>query len=99
MLLEVLSFFDKFRESGTTEYVFCQIIGYVGMAFVLIGFLFKNIKKVRLFNVIGCVFTIVYALLDFQFPTLCLNTCLLIINSIYLLRYRNKNDEKKPEDN
>jgi len=63
-----------------------DIIGYVGMAFVLLSFLMKKVKWIRIVNMIGSVFSIIYGAFIFALPTICLNSALFIINLIFVIR-------------
>lgn len=64
-----------------------EIIGYIGMSFILCSWLFKNVYVIRFINIIGSVFSMIYAILTHTTPTALLNISLLIINSIYLIIY------------
>ena len=73
-----------------------EIIGYVGMAFILISFTMKDIKVVRAINMVGAILSLIYGILTRTIPTACLNASLFIINSIYMIIYiRNKRKEKQ----
>ena len=61
-----------------------DIVGYIGMGFVLVSFLFKDIRWVRIVNMIGAVLSLVYGILSKTLPTALLNGSLFVINSIYL---------------
>lgn len=63
-----------------------EVVGYIGMAFVLISFLFKDIKFVRIINIIGSLFTLVYGIMILAIPIIILDGSLLVINSVYLLK-------------
>ena len=64
-----------------------EIVGYVASLFVLVSFLMKDIKKLRLINSVGCMLFVVYGiLLNFSIPIIITNTAILIINAIALLK-------------
>ena len=63
-----------------------DIVGYVGMGFVLISFLLKDIKWVRRINIIGALISAIYGFATKTYPTLILNAALTIINLFYLQR-------------
>ena len=44
-------------------YLFIEMLGYLGMILVVLGFLCKDIKLLRLLNAIGAAFCCVYGLL------------------------------------
>ena len=63
-----------------------EIIGYIASAGVLISFLMKDIKTLRLVNSIGCGLFIVYGiLLGWSWPIIITNSAILGINAYYLL--------------
>jgi len=64
-----------------------EIVGYIASLFVLVSFLMKDIKKLRLINSIGCMLFVIYGvLLNFSIPIVLTNTAILIINTIALLK-------------
>jgi uncharacterized protein with PQ loop repeat len=64
-----------------------EIIGYIASAIVLISFLMKNIKKLRIFNSIGCLVFIVYGiLLDLSIPIILTNSVIVCINVYFLIK-------------
>lgn len=68
-----------------------EVIGYLGMGFVLCSFLMKKLWLVRLVNIVGAILSVTYGILTKTWPTACLNGALIIINSIYLILYNLKN--------
>ena len=68
------------------EQVICEIIGYVGSAFVLASFLMASVVRLRIINSIGCVVSVVYGLLIHAYPTVIMNAALLLINIFFLIR-------------
>jgi uncharacterized protein with PQ loop repeat len=64
-----------------------EIVGYIASLFVLVSFLMKDIKKLRLINSVGCMLFVIYGvLLNFSIPIILTNTAILIINTIALLK-------------
>jgi uncharacterized protein with PQ loop repeat len=64
-----------------------DIIGYIASAVVLISFLMKNIKKLRVINTIGCLIFIVYGvLLNFSIPIILTNSVIVGINIYFLIK-------------
>ncbi|TYA86796.1 uroporphyrinogen decarboxylase [Seonamhaeicola marinus] len=63
-------------------------IGYVAMATVLLSFLMKSVTKLRLVNLLGCLFFVVYGILltPISKPIIITNTAILCINIYYLLK-------------
>jgi uncharacterized protein with PQ loop repeat len=76
--------------------ILVEVIGYAASAFVLISFLFKNIKVVRIINVIGALFFVFYGLFTKTYPTMFMNLALIIVHCIYL--YSLIKNEKKNID-
>jgi hypothetical protein len=66
-----------------------EIIGLLGTLFVLISFLMKEVKLIRIINIIGAVLFVVYGLLIGALSTWLLNAILVIIHIIYLLKRKN----------
>lgn len=77
-----------------------EIIGICATVFVLISFLMKDIKWVRIINIVGAVLFVVYGALIGALSTWLLNALLVIIHIAYLVRDEiKKRKEIKNEDN
>ena len=63
-----------------------EYIGYVAMAFIGISFLMKDIRKLRLLNLIGAGLFIFYGILLKQPPIYLLNSFILLVNIYYLFQ-------------
>ena len=62
-------------------------IGYLGSLGILVSFLMKDIRKLRLINTIGCLLFAAYGfLLDISWPIVITNGTIVIINLFYLLK-------------
>lgn len=71
---------------------FYEIIGYIGMLFIVSSFFFKKIKVLRIFNNIGGLFCLTYGILTATYATVALNAVCFIINLIQLIKiYKQKN--------
>lgn len=71
------------------EFSTTDIIGYIGSIAVLVSFLMKNIKALRIINTIGCAFFVVYGiLLNNSIPIIFTNTAIVGINVYYLSKMR-----------
>lgn len=66
-----------------------EIIGYIGSALVLISFMMVSVYKLRIVNMLGSLFCVVYGLLIGAYPTVVMNVALVCINVYYLLKMRN----------
>ncbi len=63
-----------------------EFIGYVAMAFLVISFLPKQIKRVRTINLIGCIFFVLYGImLGWKWPLIISNGLVACIQIYYLL--------------
>lgn len=70
-----------------------EIFGIVGTLFVLLSFLMKQVNKIRIINIIGALFFVIYGLLINAFSTWLLNAILIIIHIVYLWRERREAKE------
>ena len=61
-----------------------DIIGYVGMAFVLVSFLLSDMKWLRIINMVGGILSLIYGILTNTLPTAILNASLVTINGLHL---------------
>jgi hypothetical protein len=69
-----------------------EYIGYAASGLVLISFLMKDIRVLRIVNSVGCVLFIVYGLLLFSVPVIVTNVAIVIINLFYLFRRKAATD-------
>lgn len=79
-----------------------EIVGYVGMVFVLLSFLMRNIRWLRILNIIGGTFCCVYGIITKTYPTAILNGLLVAINLSMPIRWfisEKKNHKDKDKDN
>lgn len=69
------------------EFSSTDIVGYLASLIVLISFLMKNMKALRVINSIGCVLFVAYGvLLDFSLPIIITNVSIVGINIFYLFK-------------
>jgi len=66
--------------------ILIESIGYIGSALVVVSMLMTSVKKLRLVNTIGSTIFTVYALIIHSYPTALMNTCLVIINIINIVK-------------
>ena len=73
---------NDFLPVNTTE-----MIGYLASLAVLVSFLMKNLKTLRIVNCVGCGLFVTYGiLLEYSVPIIVTNVAIIIINTVYLLR-------------
>ncbi len=63
-----------------------EYIGYAASAMVLISFLMKNIRNLRILNSVGCLLFIGYGVLLSSIPIIVTNTAIVLINGFYLIK-------------
>ncbi len=64
-----------------------EFVGYIASFTVLVSFLMKNIKTLRIINTIGCVAFVIYGvLLNWSIPIIITNVAIAGINLYYILR-------------
>ena len=65
-------------------------VGYAAMLVLLISFMMKDVKKLRVINSIGCALFVVYGLmLDISWPIVITNSAIICINFYYLFVRKN----------
>lgn len=68
-----------------------EIIGYLASLGVLISFMMKDMKWLRIINTIGCGLFILYGyMLHYSFPIILTNMSIVGINMYYLLKSENE---------
>lgn len=65
-----------------------EYIGYAASAAVLVSFLMKDIRTLRVVNTVGCGLFIAYGLLLGSVPVIVTNVAIVGINVFYLIRAR-----------
>lgn len=76
-----------------------EILGTIASLFVLISFLMKGEKNIRLINIIGAFIFVIYGILISAFSIWFLNGVLLIIHIIKLIKGIGKNGRKTKKTN
>ena len=65
-----------------------EIVGYFASIVVLCSFVMKDVKKLRLVNMAGCLLFVIYGIMMPTFrlglPIIITNSAILMINSYYL---------------
>jgi uncharacterized protein with PQ loop repeat len=66
-----------------------EIVGYLASLIVLLSFLMKDLKTLRMVNILGClVFTTYGILLGFSIPIIVTNLTIVVINVVYLIKLK-----------
>ncbi len=72
-----------------------NFIGYAASFFIVLSFVLKDIRKIRVVNLIGCVFFVLYGIFnDWLWPIIIPNAILCGIQMYHLI----KKDRNAPED-
>ena len=62
-------------------------VGYIASFFLLLSFLMKQIKLLRIVNMIGCACFVLYGfMLNTSWPIIITNASILLINGFYLFQ-------------
>ncbi len=62
-------------------------IGYAASFFVVLSFILKDLKKVRIVNLIGCILFVIYGIYnDMLWPIIIPNAILVFIQSYHLIK-------------
>lgn len=68
-----------------------EVVGYVAMAILVVSFIPRELRWVRIINFIGCVLFVIYGiLLGWKYPLIISNGIIALIQCYHLLR------KKKP---
>lgn len=68
-----------------------ELIGILGSVFVLLSFLMKDVRKIRIINIIGALLFVIYGMYINAFSTWFLNASLVCIHILYLIEDFMKN--------
>jgi hypothetical protein len=71
---------------GIVMNIYLEIFGYVGTALVLLSMMMTSVVKLRLFNIVDSIISMIYSILCGAWPVVFLNFGLIIINVYQLLR-------------
>ena len=77
-------------------HVIYEIIGFLASLFVLISFLMKDVKIIRIINIIGAVLFVVYGILTKTWATVTMNFFLIFVHAFYIMKmyYKKKYNDK-----
>ena len=74
--------------------VLFEIIGYTGTALILVSMMMTSVAWLRILNMSGSVFSMIYGALCGTWPVFLLNICMIVINLIQLIRLKKKKEER-----
>ena len=63
-----------------------EIFGYIGTVLILVSFLIEDVTKLRMVNMVGAIFWIVYGFGIMAKPTIIVNFFVTIIHSFWFLK-------------
>lgn len=64
-------------------------VGYAAMVVLLISFMMKNVRKLRIVNSLGCALFVIYGLMLPSWPIAISNIAIICINFYYLFVKKN----------
>ena len=73
--------------------VLFEVIGYTGTALILVSMMMTSVARLRILNMSGSVFSMIYGALCGTWPVFLLNLCMIIINMVQLIRLKKKKEE------
>ncbi len=71
---------------GSDFKFYLEVFGYIGTALVIVSMLMTSVVKLRVINICGSVISTIYAIIGNAWPIVLLNTSLILINVIQLIR-------------
>ncbi len=75
-----------------------ELFGYLGSVLVIISMLMTSVKKLRILNMTGSLIFTIYAIIIKSYPTALLNSFLVIINLMHLIRIIKKEKRDRRSD-
>lgn len=75
-----------------------ELFGYLGSVLVIISMLMTSVKKLRILNMTGSLIFTIYAIIIHSYPTALLNSFLVIINLMHLIRMAKAEKREKSFD-
>jgi uncharacterized protein with PQ loop repeat len=68
------------------NHIFTEIIGYLAMGMLIVSFIPKQLRLIRILNLTGCVFFVAYGiLLGWKLPIVISNSLVAVIQLYHLL--------------
>lgn len=75
-----------------------EIIGTAASVLVLISFLMKEIKVIRIISIVGCIFFVFYGLLIGALTIWILNGILILVHIFFLIRLRKSKSKQRKQE-
>lgn len=76
-----------------------DIVGYIAMTLLVVSFIPKQIKTVRIINLIACLFFILYGiLLGWKYPLIISNLMVCLVQLYYLFFAKTPKKKEKEEN-
>jgi hypothetical protein len=66
---------------------YVDLLGYVASATIVLSFVLKNVKKIRIINSIGCAFFVAYGIFLPSIPVIVANGAIILINIYHLYQH------------
>ena len=67
-----------------------EIIGWIGSAVIMLSFIPKDVKKIRIINIIGCIVWVAYGFITKAPSVWVMNTLIFFLHLYHLIKDRNK---------
>lgn len=71
-----------------------ELIGFIGSAVIALSLIMSNIKRLRLFNLFGCIIMVIYGFHSELQPIILINIFCISINLFHLIEYKADDDYK-----
>lgn len=81
---------DKISTVCGEKFMNIELLGISATLFVLLSFLMKRVETIRSVNIIGALLFIIYGIFINSPSTWLLNTVLVLIHTVYLIKYKIK---------
>lgn len=75
-----------------------EILGYIATVLVILSYLSKDLKKLRVISIIACAIFIVYAVMQDLYPVLITNVSIIGVNIYRIIQESNKKLKQKGKD-
>ena len=75
--------------------IFMEVLGYLGTILVVVSMLMTSIVKLRVINIVGNIFSGIYAFYTNSIPILLMNIALLVINVYNLIQLKKQGNNEK----